>query len=173
MRLSTRLIIALTFILLVVILVGINATYQTFTHIFRQFELVFSQLAVFLTSFFVAFLCGLFLFTGVFCCWFLFVEIQIRRQKYLRFAPSEQGYYEAILTSQGFCKPTDNIPLQVPYTYSPHIVMQPKNTDQTQTDDSVVLELYDKGLSLKSIEKATGISYQKIQTITRTKREGK
>ncbi len=173
MRLSTRLIIALTFILLVVILVGINATYQTFTHIFRQFELVFSQLAVFLTSFFVAFLCGLFLFTGVFCCWFLFVEIQIRRQKYLRFAPSEQGYYEAILTSQGFCKPSDNVPLHVPYTYSPHITMQAKKEiDQPQSDDAVVLELYDKGLSLRSIEKATGVSYRQVQKITQAKREG-
>ncbi len=58
--------------------------------------------------------------------YFIIGEIQARRHHRQRFAPSEQGYYEAMLIEdrqgeQLFIKPQDNIPLLVSHTYSPRI----------------------------------------------------
>jgi len=74
-------------------------------------------------------ICGFFL-----ALWLAIVEIQIRRQKYIRFAPTPEGYYEAILTPDGFYRPADNVPLQMPHTYSPHITMSQAKTEQPQSE---------------------------------------
>lgn len=108
----------------------------------------------------------------IFGCWFIVLELRIRGQRLRRFAPSPEGYYEAFLTDDGFIKPDDNVTLDVPYTYSPHISMAAatQNDSEPRSNDEVVLELYDKGLNLRSIEKATGISYRQIQKLVQEKR---
>ena len=130
MRLSTRLIIALTVIVLTIILIGIFGTFTTFTAVFRTIELVFSIWG----SLFILFLIGICsaaafcrLFSGF---WLAIVEIQIRRQKYIRFAPSPEGYYEAILAPDGFFRPADNVPLLPSHTYSPHITMSQAKSEE-------------------------------------------
>ncbi len=110
MRLSTRLIIAVTVIILVILLVGIITTLSTFIQLFTQFEIV-------MFIWVIAVLCVSLLFGT----WLAVIEIQARKQRHLRFTPSDQGYYEALLTPQGFIKPADNVPLLVPHTYSPRI----------------------------------------------------
>lgn len=116
----------------------------------------------------------IFLVCFIFSCWFVILELKIRGQRLRRFPPSPEGYYEAFLTDEGFIKPDDNVSLDVPYNYSPHIAMQQQkeNGQQPQSDDAVVVELYEKGLSMNAIAKATGRPYSQIQKITRTKREG-
>jgi hypothetical protein len=172
MRLSTRLIIALTVIILTVILIGICGTFATFTAVFRTIELVFSVWG----SLFILLLigiCSAALFVGFFLgLWLAIVEIQIRRQKYIRFAPSPEGYYEAILAPGGFFRPADNVPLLPPHTYSPHITMSQAKSGEMQGDDATILELYEKGLSMSAISKALGTPYSQVQKILRPKREG-
>ena len=172
MRLSTRLIIALTVITLVVILIGIFGTYPTFTAVFRTIELVFSIWG----SLFILFLigiCSAVLFVGFFLAlWWAIVEIKIRKQKLIRFAPSPEGYYEAILAPGGFFRPADNVPLLPSHTYSPHITMSQAMNGEMQGNEATVLELYEKGLSMSAISKALSMPYPQVQKILRPKREG-
>jgi hypothetical protein len=100
MRLSTRLVIAVTIIILVVLLVGILSTLSTFIQVFTQFE-------TWISIWFIAFLCAA-LLLGI---WYAVIEIQARKQHHLRFAPSDQGYYEALLLPDNtFVKPADIAP---------------------------------------------------------------
>ena len=119
MSLSSKFITALTVIVLVIILIGIYATYSVFMKTFMEIEVV---LGIFFQTIIAV------LSLAVCAClplglWFTIEEIKGRKQKRFRFAPSEQGYYEAYLTGNTFIKPADNIPLGVPHIYSPKITI--------------------------------------------------
>ena len=96
-----------------------------------------------------------------------------RRQKYIRFAPSPEGYYEAILAPDGFFRPADNVPLLPSHTYSPHITMSQAKNEEPQGNEATVLELYEKGLSMSAISKALSMPYPQVQKILRPKEKGK
>src|SRR5947209_5824749 len=104
--LVSQLILALTLIVLVVLLIGIAATFPTFTHVFLQLELICAYWGgAFLQVVFVV--CSLLaLATVPLSIWFVVTEIQARKHRLRRFAPSKQGYYEALLLpDHTFSKP--------------------------------------------------------------------
>jgi hypothetical protein len=124
MHWGTRITLAVTFIVLVVIVLGIYATYSTFTLVFTRLELTFSDWGSLFFKVLISVLCLGVISCFILGCWLAIVEIQGRRQKQFRFAPSPGGYYEAyLLSGDTFIKPADNVSLQVPHTYSPRIAI--------------------------------------------------
>jgi hypothetical protein len=81
----------------------------------------------------------------------------------VRFAPTPEGYYEALQTEDGFVKPADNVILQVPHTYSPHISAPKAEVIEPRADDATVIVLYEKGITLRNIAQSTNRSYYQVQ----------
>jgi hypothetical protein len=48
---------------------------------------------------------------------------------------------------------------------------KPKVVESEPVSESTVLELYDKGLSLRTIAESTGLTYYRIQQITSKRRD--
>ncbi len=162
MSLISKLITAVTVIVLAIVVIGIFSAYATFAFLFVVF---LKALSVFLGMvLFVAFLLG---------SWLAIIEINGRRQKHRRFAPTPEGYYEALPIGDGFIKPADNIILQLPHTYSPHITNPKQEKVPSQASDEDVIDLWQNGQTLRTIADATGKSYYQIQKITSREKKKK